>query len=113
MFDFGAPEDSADLFRKKALGAKGPRLPDCHWDEMEEKDLRNAFAYLYMAVRDALQEGASDEVVEILLKDYDEVFKALAEASERFREAVRTSKHRPVLGATRESVDKYKKLAGV
>lgn len=113
MFNFGAPEDSADLFRRKALKVRGPKLPDCHWEEMEEKDLRNAFTYLYMSVSDALREGASDDVIEILLKEYDEVFEALAQASERFRDAVKTNRHRPVLGATRESIDKYKKLAGL
>ena len=41
MFDFGKPEDTATLFRESALRMKGPALPDCSLNEMEEQDLRN------------------------------------------------------------------------
>jgi hypothetical protein len=113
MFDFGKPEDTASLFTEEAFRSKGPSLPDCHWREMEEKDLRNLFTYLYRAVRTAHKEGASDEVVKVLLLEYDDVFQALAEASNSFRQAVKDNKHQPVLGTTKEQVRKYKKLAGV
>lgn len=111
MFDFGRPEDTAGLFYQQALASKGPSLPDCHWDEMEEGDLRNAFVYLYRSVRKAYEEGVSAEVLEVLVEEYDEVFTALVEVSDRFREAVLRGKHQPVLGYTREQVDKYKGIA--
>jgi hypothetical protein len=113
MFVFGKPEDTAQLFREEALRSPGPSLPDRHWKEMEERDLRNAFTYLYRAVRSAHEEGVGDEVLEVLLLEYDEVFKALAETSDSFKRAVSGNRHQPVLGTTREQVDKYKKLAGV
>ncbi len=108
MFNFGDPQDTAELFQKSALSGGGPILPDCHWEEMQEQDLRNAFTYLYRSVRQAHEEGASDEVMEVLVNEYDEVFTALAEASDRFRAKVLTGGHQPVLGTTREQVDKYK-----
>ena len=108
MFDFGNPEDTAELFQKAAFLGGGPVLPDCHWEEMQEQDLRNAFTYLYRSVRQAHEEGASDEVMEILTNEYDKVFTALAEASDRFKAKVLNGGHQPVLGTTREQVDKYK-----
>ena len=113
MFQFGSPEDTADLLIKEALNGNGPNLPDCHWEEMEEQDLRNAFTYLYRCVRTAIEDDAADEVIDILLAQYDEVFAALAAGSDKFKESVRTSRHQPVLGINREQVDKYKRLAGV
>lgn len=112
MFDFGRPEDTAELLYQQTLAGSGPPLPDCHWDEMEEGDLRNAFVYLYRTVRKAYGEGVSAEVLEVLVKEYDEVFTALVEVSDRFRTAVLRGKHQPVLGYTREQVDKYKAIAG-
>ena len=108
MFDFGNPKDTAELFQKAAFLGGGPVLPDCHWEEMQEQDLRNAFTYLYRSVRQAHEEGASDEVMEILTNEYDKVFTALAEASDRFKAKVLTGGHQPVLGTTREQIDKYK-----
>jgi len=113
MFQFGSPEDTADLLINETLNGLGPALPDCHWEEMDEQDLRNVFTYLYKCIRVAYSEGVEDEVIDVLISEYDEVFAALAAASDRFKEAVRTSKHQPVLGTNREQVDKYKKLAGV
>ena len=113
MFNFGKPEDTVALFVEESFRGKGPSLPDCHWREMEEKDLRNLFTYLYRAVRNAHTAGASDEVVELLLSEYDALFQALAETSDSFRQAVKDNKHQPVLGTTKEQVLKYKKLAGV
>lgn len=113
MFYFGSPEDTADLFLKESLNGTGPAIPECHWDEMTEQDLLNAFTYLYRAVKLAYQGDAEDAVLEILVAQYDEAFEALAGVSERFRDAVRTGRHRLVLGVTREQVDKYRKLAGV
>ena len=113
MFDFGNPQDTAELFQKAALSGGGPVLPDCHWEEMQEQDLRNAFTYLYRSVRQAREEGAGDEVMEILIEEYDKVFTALAEASDRFRAKVLTGGHQPVLGTTREQVDKYKGIVAL
>lgn len=113
MFNFGDAEATAQLFWENALSETGPAIPDAPYDEMMEQDLRNVFAYLYMAVLRAQHEGAADDVVEILLKQYDEVFQALADASEAFREAVRTHRHRYIGGYTKENVKKYRDMAGV
>ena len=113
MFDFGNPEDTAKVFVENSLNGTGPRIPDCRLDEMEEPDLLNVLTYFYRAVRQAYKEEVSPEVLDILMSSYDQVFVTLAANSDRFKEAVRSGKHQPVLGTTKEQVYKYKSLAGV
>ena len=113
MFDFGKPEDTADLICSSVLQASGPGLPHVHWEEMGLEDLQIAFAYMYVAVTSAIASGSSKEVVEVLLERYDEMFEHLAASSEDFRETVRSNRHQIVTGLTEESVAKYRKLAGL
>ena len=113
MFDFGSPLDTAKLSWEYALSAAGPEIPFAPYDELEEQDLRNVLAYLHIAIGDALHNGLSDEVVEILVNEYDGVFQLLAEGCDSFREMVRANKHFPATGNTSENVQKYKQLAGL
>ena len=113
MFDFGRPEDTAEVIYSAVLKKDGPGIPDCHWDEMKLEDLEKAFAYMYMAVMEAMYGGASEPVFEVLLAEYDKIFEHLAASSEDFKEAVRSHRHRIVTGTTEESVLKYHRLAGL
>ena len=70
------------------LNSSGPRVPDVHFDEMQEQDLRNAMTYLYWALNKGLRDGLDDSVLEILREWYDEAFVALVELSEAFRDNV-------------------------
>lgn len=110
MFDFGTPEDTANMVREACL-TYGPGLAGIPLDEMDEDQLRAATTYAYMAYTDAMVNDISDEVLVILKKDYDEAFKTLAGASEDFKEAVRTNIHQFAGTRTRENIDYYKKLA--
>jgi len=110
MFDFGNPEDTANMVRQSCF-TYGPGLAEIPLDEMTEEQLRNALTYAYMACRDAMLSDLSDEVVSILKEDYDEAFKALAGASEDFKETVRLNMHQFLGARTRENVDYYKRLA--
>lgn len=112
MFDFGSPEDTAQLFWAAALAVTGPKLPEVPIDEMEEEDLRKAISYCYLAYQKAEQEGASDAVLEVLVQEHDKVFQALAEASQRFRNKVQYGKIHWLGGWDPENIAKYKKLAG-
>ena len=68
------------------LEAPGPGVPDLPLDEMSEQDLRNMMAYVYAALYEGRQRGMDQPVLDTLTQWYDEVFVALAEASERFRD---------------------------
>ena len=113
MFDFGDPLDTARLSWEYALSVKGPKVPPVPYDELEEQDLRNVLTYLHVAVGNAAQSGASDQVLEILVDEYDEVFQLLAEGCDSFREMVRANRHFPATGSSTENTQKYKQLAGV
>lgn len=110
MFDFGNPEDTANMVREACL-TYGPGLAEIPLDEMTEDQLRNAITYAYMAYTDAALSDASDAVLSILKEDYDEAFKALAGASEEFRESLYNNTHQFLGARTRETVDYYRKLA--
>jgi len=113
MFEFGRPEDTAELLWKNVVTLAGPGLPDCHWEEMEERDLTNAFVYLYLTIREAILDEVSQDVIDVLVSQYDEVFEAMALSSEDFRDAVKTGRHRIVLGQQAEHREKYERLAGL
>lgn len=111
MFYFGNPEDTARLYVDHFTTKTGPVFPSGHLDEMSEQEIRFAMAYLYGATEQALREGAEPEVVEVLTGWHDEAFQALAEVSEKFRQAVRTGRVVPLGGP--KNFAKYVKLAGL
>ena len=88
MFVFGDPVEAARMHLDMYLATPGPDVPDIHVDEMEERDLRKLMAYLFMALRNGIDEGLDEAVLEFVREWYDETFAALVEASERFRERV-------------------------
>ncbi len=113
MFFFGDPNDTVDLLVEEAKRTEGPKAPDVPLEEMEETDLRVAFTYLYIAVVQANRDMVPEDVFKALLERYDSAFSLLAKKSERFRATVEQGGHRWVLGHTRESINKYRELAGL
>ena len=87
LFVFGDPADAAKLFLDQVMeSTTGPAVPDKHFEDLSEKDLRIAMTWLHAAITHAFRHGVEESVVAVLIEWYDEVFAALAEASERFRE---------------------------
>jgi hypothetical protein len=113
VFHFGSPDDTAEVCWKAALNEGGPGLRECPLDELDTEELRVALTYNYIALQDAYLDGQVDEVVSILKKEYDAVFRTLAEASEEFRETVKNNQHVYAGGYSKENILYYKKLAGV
>ena len=88
MFVFGNPKDNAKILFDAILDTPGPEIPDVHYDEMSEQDLRNLNAYIYATLSHAYRHDLGDDITEVLTEWYDEVFVALAGVSERFRQRV-------------------------
>jgi len=88
LFHFGDPEDAARLQLIESLSGQGPAIPDVHFEELGEQDLRNVMAYIYGALRTGMKNGLDEAAINILRDWYDEVFVALAASSDRFRENV-------------------------
>ena len=87
MFTFGNPSETAQLFLDGIVAETlGPPLIKAPFDEMSEEELRNALAWANMAIRNAQAEGLGDEVIDMLVEWYDEVFQALLEVSDSFLE---------------------------
>ena len=88
MFVFGDPADNAKILLDAVMSEPGPTVPDLHYDEMSVEDLRNLNAYLHGALTHAISHDLGDDIVEVLTEWYDELFRALAAVSERFRERI-------------------------
>lgn len=99
LFVFGDPADAAKLFVDQVMeSTTGPAVPDQHFEDLSEEDLRVAMTWLHVAVTRASRHGVDESVLAILVEWYDEVFTALAEASERFRERFMAGFVQPPLG---------------
>ena len=109
LFHFGDPEDAARLQLNEYLNRMGPAVPDVHFEDMEEQDLRNVMAYIYGALRGAIRDGLDEAVIDVLREWYDEVFVALAGSSDSFRENVLKGFVQPPGG--RPERKKYRELA--
>lgn len=112
MYFFGAPADTANLYMSM-LGTNGPPIPDCHYTEMSLEDLRDFFAMVYGVTRRAASDGVPDDVFEILLESYDELFEYVASVDSLLSLAVAEGRHQFITGRDPWSVEKYKKLAGI
>jgi len=86
MFDFGNPEDTAALYAERLeTEPDWPSLPRKHAEEMSEEELRVAITYLNVGWHQAQEEGAAQAVLDVIQRDYDEVFTLLATGSRKFR----------------------------
>ena len=81
------------------LNSPGPEVPDIHFSEMEEQDLRNVMAYLYVALDNGIHMGLDEAMLEVVRNWYDEAFTAVAEASDDFRQRFREGLIMPPGGA--------------
>lgn len=114
MFYFGDPSDNAKLLLDNVkMESTGPAYPEKDLSEMTEDEHRIAFTYYYITYHDARRDGASSEVLDVILAEYDRIFVALAERSEEFRLAVKQNRHQYITGYNKKTVSKYRKLAGL
>ena len=101
MFEFGDPVEIARTWVEEASATGGTGLTGLHYEDLEENQLRDLFIYLRIAYFRASRDGASDEVMEILLRWYDEVFLYLLTFLDGFRMLVCSRIHQPVTDRNR------------
>ena len=99
MFNFGTPEDTAILLWDRASLVPGPDLYFAPLEEMTREELRMALNYARVAITYGSQEGHPQEVIDILLGQYDEIFSFLIPVDEEFSEYVLSGKFLPPSGA--------------
>jgi len=110
MFVFGDPISTAQLYLSDlTVNNTGPRLAQSPVDEMSEQELRHALVWLRMGIIKARQEGLGQEVLEVLVEWYDEVFIALASTSSELLSLLKKGLHVPPLGVSDR--EKYLDLA--
>lgn len=111
MFQFGDPSLSAQIYWDNLGSIAGPKIVESPWEEMSESDLKNAMVYARIAYETAVADQASSDVLDLLLDQYDQIFAALCEYSDQFREFVLRGGHLYVGGHSPENIQKYQELA--
>ena len=113
MFNFGSTEQTVALYYGSLSSIKGPAIPEGHYSEMSEEEMKTLFVYLHIALSNAIRDGAEESVVESITEEYDELFLALLEASDGFREVVKADRHVSPWGYNAKARNKYRALAGM
>ena len=107
MFYFGSPEATLELYLDNAFSLNGPELPSRHFEALSSIQQKALFAYIYIAYKDALEDGLQGEDLEAIVKLYDETFLKLARVSSEFREAVKNNRHQFLPDYSEEVRRKY------
>jgi hypothetical protein len=114
MFFFGDPSAIADTYLEKAiLGSTGVVVDGTPLEEMPEKILSGYIVYFRLAYKRAKKDEAPQEVLDELMRRYDEVFVVYAAKSQAFRDLLPTGRHEWLGGYTIENKQKYLRLAGL
>ena len=92
MFIFGDPEQIATM-TMDSVESEGPGLPKKPLDEQTVGELRTTITLCRLGIHKGRSEGVSQEALDTLLQWHDDAFKALAEASEQFREFFKSTRY--------------------
>lgn len=113
FFSFGDPEQLAQLYYDRIV-TTWPEyaVADKPADEMTVEELRKANTLISRCWHDALREGASQDVLDVMERDHEAVFVPLLMHSREFRKFVLTATHRAVGGSNnKEAKAKCQALA--
>lgn len=98
MFNLGTPEDTAILLWDRASLIPGPDLYYAPVDEMSHEDLRKALNYARVACNYAIHEGHPQEVLDVLMAQFDEIFVTLIPIDEQLKDFVLSGGFLPPTG---------------
>lgn len=73
MFNFGGPEQTAQMLWDSA-STVGPGLAARPLDEMNIYEIQSALVYARMALYEAMASGQPDDVVEMVLDQFEQIF---------------------------------------
>ena len=113
MFHFGDPAETARIYWDRAVKIRGPKAPAKSIDEMTLTQLKNALVYCRAAHALAETELQPKEVLDVLVAQYDEVFKALASVDEVLHNAVKKNTHKYLGGYDKDNIAKYRAMVGI
>jgi hypothetical protein len=110
MFVFGEPQDVAEMFRQEVDTMWSKAKPSNPVEQQSMKDLKVTLLFARKAYLIALEYNTSEQALDILLDDYDQIFTQLAAISEDFRQLVLNGGHECIGGNTEEQKSKYKSI---
>lgn len=86
-FSFGDPDQIARLYIESTADIGGPGIPEGHYEELEDWQIRCQITYLRAALWRALRERADVAVIEVLDNSYIQIVLYYASINPKFREA--------------------------
>jgi hypothetical protein len=110
MFVFGEPQDIAEMFRVEVAAEWDVEKPTNPIKEQSVEELQVSICFAREAYQRALHNDSTEESLDILLNDYDELFTVLATTSENFRNIVLNGTHVVIGSNTTEQKNKYKAI---
>lgn len=109
MFFFGDPEDIACSYLTRVQAEPGIRVKSQSPEDMTPLELAAAMAWHRLALEDAIDEEAPQEVIDIIEEWFDELFCMQAATCHHFRHNYMIGNYRHV-NPTSERVKKYDQL---
>ena len=109
MFYFGDPESIAMTYYAEARASSGPAVPDVHVDDLTADEALKTAIYTRVAFNNAEQAGAPQEVLDVIISWYDELFCIVAATSQEFCDTYRRGGHHLIV-ISPEAQRKYDRL---
>jgi hypothetical protein len=110
---FGSIDNAVELCWGAALSASNMSFGDFHPDELSPKEAKVYFVIARMAHRYAKAYDMPQEVLDAIIKQYDELFALVLQCDEDLKTAIVKHKHKFLGGYSDENVLKYLRLAGL
>lgn len=110
MFFFGEPDQIAEMIKMEFVSGFGPPKSEKPLEEQTEDELRNTITYARVYCQQAMRYGVKEDVLNILVDQYDVVFTRLAEISPSFREVVLGGAHTYLIPNSNELAVKYNNI---
>ena len=92
MFYFGTPEDIAHTYITAAVASSWKFVPDQPLEDMNPEQITDCCIHYRMAIMNAIQDGASKEVKDILYEVHDELLSYAFMVDRRVADAYKAGK---------------------
>lgn len=113
MYSFGAKEDQVQMLIDSISSDEhtGPKCPKGSWQEMSLKQQEDYFVYLRLALENTARDPIiSEEAIQHLYLEYEQVFAYLANTDSKLRTAIKNGTHAFFMSDNKAVVDYFRSL---
>lgn len=113
MYHFGSAEDEVTLLLDSISSEEhtGPKCPSGAWQDMSLKQQEDYFVYLRLALDSTARDPIiSEEAIQHLYTEYEQVFQYLANTDSKLRTAIKNGTHAFFMADNEQVVDYFRSL---